>query len=301
MKAKRILLLILLITAVSAITGCSIKIDNMTPAQVPANPSGIYTLSARPFITNDVLDPSSVSMYIVIDGKKHPMRPSALGGDYFDYEYSLPQGQQDARYYYEMQYRMRNIGDKPSRIKIVKSAPQALSLINRYSITLDVERAPVGTSIAMLGRGFRSADKIYLGGTAAHTRYISANVLEFTVPGVPAGNSYPVEVRGSSDVQAAGVLRVDPGNPLSVLPSNLELIKEQRQALVFALETPAPTGGLEIFVTTDIPDSIIMPEVFIPEGARTVNIPVIGAEPAQGTLFVKGRGLPELQVPVTVR
>ena len=301
MKAKRILSLFLLIAAASGITGCSIKIDNMTPMKVPANPSGIYTLSARPLVTNDMVDPSSISMYIVIDGEKHPMTPSSISSEYYDYEYELPAGQKDALFYYEMHYRMRNFGNQQNPLKIKKSEPKKLQLVDRYSITLDVERAPIGTKIAMLGRGFRQGDRIFVGGTAANTRFLSSNVLEFTVPNVEPGNSYAVEVHGNKDVQSAGMLRVDPGNPLSVLPQSVGLLEGQRQALAFVLEYPAPAGGLEILVTTDIPDSVIMPEVFIPEGARTVNIPVMGDTAARGTLYVKGNGLPELEIPISIR
>ncbi|MFT4901468.1 MAG: hypothetical protein ACI81V_000741 [Lentimonas sp.] len=300
MKAKRILPLLLIIAA-SGLVSCSIKIDNMTPAKVPANPSGIYTLSARPNISNEAVDPGSLALHVIIDGKKHSMLPSDIGSNYYDFDYAIPDGRNNARFYYEMQYRMRNFGDKPSPLKEFSSEVYQFELIDRYSITLDTERAPIGSRIAILGRGFRQGDTVYVDNVAANTRFVSSNVLEFIVPGVGSGRAYPVAVHGGKDIQPAGILRVDPGNPLSVLPQSLELAQGQRQALAFVLDYKASIGGLEILVTTDIPDSIIMPELFIPEGARTVSIPVEGGTPGRGTLYVKGTGLPELKIPVTVR
>lgn len=300
MKAKRILPTLLLIAACGFV-GCSIKIDNMTPPKVPANPSGIYTLSARPQISNQMVDSHSLAMHVVIDGERHPMAASDIGRHYFDYDYAIPTGRKEASFYYEMQYRMRSIGDKPSPLREVQSHIYQLELIDRYPITLDAERAPIGTRLALLGRGFRQGDKVYVGEQLANTRFVSTNVLEFTVPGVAPGRAYPVSVRGGKELQNAGTLRVDAGNPLSVLPQSLELAEGQRQAIAFVLDYQAPVGGMEIIITTDIAESIIMPAVFIPEGARTVSIPVVGGTPGRGTLYVKGQGLPELQIPVTVR
>lgn len=282
------------------LTGCSIKIDTITPTQLPANPSNIYTISARPLVSNDVVDPKSVRMFIVIDGQKHPMQLSPMGKDYFDYEYRLPQGRDSAIYYLEMHYHMRNFGDRPSPEKTIKSGTKSIQINQRYSIALDVDRAPLGTPIAILGRGFRSSDQIFVGDQACDTRFVSSNVLEFTLTGLQPDASYPVEIRGNGDVKTAGWLRVDPSNPLSVLPNRLALNSGERKVLAFVLEHPAPPEGLEILVTTDIPQSIIMPEVFIPAEARTINIPIIGGEAGRGRLYIKGRGLPEIGVAISV-
>lgn len=282
------------------LTGCSVKIDTITPTQLPANPSNIYTISARPLVSNDVVDSKTVKMFIVIDGQKHPMQLSPMGKDYFDYEYRLPQGRDSAIYYLEMHYRMRNFGDRPSPEKTIKSGTKSIQINQRYSIALDVDRAPLGTPIAVLGRGFRSSDQIFVGDQACDTRFVSSNVLEFTLTGLQPDASYPVEIRGNGDPQPAGWLRVDPGNPLSVLPNRLDLKSGERKILAFVLEHPAPPEGLEILATTDIPQSIIMPEVFIPAEARTINIPVIGGEAGSGRLYIKGRGLPEIEIAISV-
>lgn len=300
MNAKLNFCTLISLLALAILTACSVKIDTITPTQLPANPSNIYTISARPLVSNEVIDPKTVKMFIVIDGEKHAMQASPMGKDYFDYEYRLPKGRDSAIYYLEMHYRMRNFGDRPSPEKSLKSGTKHLQINQRYSISLDVDRAPLGTPIAVLGRGFRSSDQIFVGDQACDTRFISSNVLEFTLSGLQPDASYPVEIRGNGDAQPAGWLRVDPGNPLSVLPNHLELKSGERKVLAFILEHPAPSDGLEVLVTTNIPESIIMPEVYIPGEARTVNIPIIGGEAGRGSLYIKGRGLPEIEVAIEV-
>ncbi|NCG08566.1 MAG: hypothetical protein GWO81_03200 [Verrucomicrobia bacterium] len=90
-------------------------------------------------------------------------------------------------------------------------------------------------------------------------------------------------------------------NILRVIPSSIDLRSGQRQALVFELTQPAPSGGFPILVTTDIPQSIIMPKVFIPAGARTASISVQGDRPGAGKLFIQATSQKEIVIPVRVR
>jgi len=53
-------------------------------------------------------------------------------------------------------------------------------------------------------------------------------------------------------------------------------------------------------VTTDIPESVIMPEVVVPEGQTSAVVTVQGGKPGTGSLFLKGYGNGEVSVPVTV-
>lgn len=300
MNAKHYFCTLLALLTLIILTSCSVKIDTLTPTQLPANPSNIYTISARPWVRNESVDPKTVRMFIVIDGQRYTMQASPMGKHHFHYEYRLPKGRDSAIYYIEMHYRMRDFGDRPSPKKIIKSDTKHLRINQRYSIALDVDRAPLGTPIAVLGRGFRSSDQIFVGDRACDTRYISSNLLEFTLSGLQPNASYPVAIRGHGAAQPAGWLRVDPGNPLSVLPNRLTLKSGERKVLAFVLEHPAPSDGLEILVTTNIPQSIIMPEVFIPAEARSINIPITGGEVGTGSLYIKGRGLPEIEIAISV-
>jgi hypothetical protein len=55
-------------------------------------------------------------------------------------------------------------------------------------------------------------------------------------------------------------------------------------------------------VTTDVPDSVIMPEVIVPEGANSVTVDVKGGKPGAGNLFLKGYGSSgEITIPLVVK
>lgn len=297
MKAKRILLPSLSVVLIG-MSGCSVRISNVTPPVIPTNPSGIYTISAQAVIKNQAVDRSNVNAFIVIDGEKHPMTASDLGNGYFDYDYTMPQGQEAARFYYVLQYALGSRDAKP-KIRTKQSRINELKLIDRLSITLDTNRAPVGTQLSVLGRGFSFGDKVFVGGIEAETRFVSGSVLQFVIPIMEPGPNYPVEVRGRS-VEEAGTLKVDPALPLKVIPDSLTLESGQRRILAFAINDPAPPEGLYLNVTTDIPNSVIMPEVIIPEGSRTVNVTVQGGQAGSGRLFVQALGMPEVVIPVTV-
>ena len=201
MKAKTILLLTLLPTAALLLfSGCSVRIANMTPTMLPTNPSGIYTLSAKADIINKAIDPGSLATYVVVDGEQHPMQSSNLGSGFYDFDYHIPDNRKGARYYYLVNYRLKTLGVEPGKLQKVQSALHEVQLIERYSITLDASRAPVGTQLVVLGRGFARRDRIFVGGVAAETRFVSSNSIEFIVPDLPLGQAYQVEVRGGANI-----------------------------------------------------------------------------------------------------
>jgi hypothetical protein len=176
-----------------------------------------------------------------------------------------------------------------------------LKLIDRYTISLDVNRAPIGTELALFGRGFSRADTVFVGQSAAETRYLTSNTLQFLVPPVEAGKRYKVEVRSGANREAAGLLKVDPSLPLRVVPSELDMQTGQNQALLFQLENPAPNGGQHIEVTTDIPNSVIMPEVVIAAGQRTVSITLQAGVSGIGKLYIQAPGMREIVIPISVQ
>jgi hypothetical protein len=70
--------------------------------------------------------------------------------------------------------------------------------------------------------------------------------------------------------------------------------------LIVETENIAPLGGLYIEAQTDIPQSLIMPEIIIPEGARSVNVNVTAGEPGSGVLVLTVPGYAPIEIPVTV-
>jgi len=284
------------------LSGCKTIFQNYTPERITQNPSGIYTFSftADPATTNWI--EGTASAEIVINGETFPMEKSEEGEMTFSFDYKMPEEVNQARYYYILRYDYSNNGSRKTAVKysVNESGRMYQSrLINRYTIQLVSERGPVGSRIGLVGNGFTSQDVVVIGGMEADTEVFSANSLEFTVPALPAGKEYKAFLRTGGGDLPIGNFRVDSAR-LRVQPTELVLTTGMSDFLIFEIESEAPASGLPIKVLTDIPDSIIMPEIAIPAGARSVNVTVEGGEPGQGRLVVEVPGYDPITVPVTV-
>jgi IPT/TIG domain len=278
------------------LVGCDVKVINRTPSTFSANPSGVYTITAE-IKARPVVHASSLKPSVVIDGKNFPMQPSELGGKLWEFDYHLPPGQTEGAYYILVSYETGE--GKNLRVGEAYTELSHFTVANRYSLSLDASRAPVGAQITVLGRGFTQSDVVYVGETPAQTIFKSANSLAFVVPPVAAGRNYGVSVGAPGTGLEVGTIRVDQGT-LSVTPSSISVKSGQRAQLVFRLPTEAPAGGLLLDVTTDVPASVIMPEVTIPAGALSVNVVVQGGTPGSGMIFISAPGFGETTVPITV-
>ncbi len=88
----------------------------------------------------------------------------------------------------------------------------------------------------------------------------------------------------------------------AVSPAALALRSGEHQALTFTIPSPAPAGGMLIDVRTDVPDSVIMPEVMVPANATSVTVPVQGGKPGSGSLFfTSSAGESSVAVTVTAK
>ncbi len=293
-KAK--FLFLPLIALAGFLTGCGPSITNMTGNPVPQNPSGIYEISMSvENMDNTVMD---MTPYVVIDGEQRPMSPSDLGKGIYKYNYTMPEGRNSARYFFVLDFKTDFKGDLKDK-RTQSGEVYTLDLTNRYVITLEAYRGPVGSTIPVVGRGFSKFDKVVIGGFESDTTYFSPTALSFLVPPLPAGDSYRVELATGSGLLPIGNFQVDPAK-LYVSPDRIQLNPNERYVVVFGIDFNAPVGGLPIEITTDIPQSVIMPEVVIPEGAKTVSVPLEGGLPGTGNLFVAAPGFSEVRVPVTV-
>lgn len=287
----------LFIIALAALflAGCDVKVTDRTPKTFSANPSGVYTITAE-IKARPVVRPGTLQANVIIDGKNFPMQPSALGGRLWEFEYHMPPNQTEAAYYILVSYEVGQ--GNSTRQSQVWTGLTRISIANRYSLSLDVSRAPVGAQVTVLGRGFNASDTIYVDNNPAATMLKSENALAFTVPSLPAGN-YQVSVGAPGTGLDVGTIRIDQGT-LRVTPSSLSIVSGQKAPLVFALPTAAPAGGLMLNIETDIPASVIMPVVTIPEGASSVNVVVQGGEPGSGSIFISAPGFGETAVPISV-
>ena len=269
--------------ALLVLTGCNLTITNLTPDTVPANPSQIYTITASFHPTNGQIDPATIAPRIIIDGSAYKMTKSSAGTDIWEFEYQIPAGRSAASYYFICEFGAKNSpGGPPSEMY---SELQTMKIAGRYVIRSEATRAPVGSRVSVLGAGFTTADLVYFDSTPTRTVFESPSSLSFFVPAVAPGHTYKLSVvnslAGNLDV---GTFRVD-AISFSVSPAALVLRAGEQQALTFTIPSPAPAGGMLIDVRTDVPDSVIMPEVMVPANATSVTVPVQGGKPGTGSLF----------------
>ncbi len=296
MKLKFILSA-LAVTATLFLSGCGPSMTNLTSERIPQNASGIYTISMAVSNDNGSVIDETLAPKVVIDGQKQPMRRSEIGTRIFDYEYAMPEGRNEAKYYFLLDYDVDYSGtDSPRQIS---SGLYKLQLTNLYIITMESQRGPVGVEIPVVGRGFTNLDTIVIGGVEAETKFASAQSISFIVPPLPAGEAYSVDLLTGGGTIPVGYFQVD-GSKLKAYPESLQLAPGQRTVLVFGIEFDAPENGVAINVRTDVPQSVIMPEVVIPAGSRTVSVPVQGGIAGQGVIVATAPGFTELTIPVQV-
>ncbi|HWL17889.1 MAG TPA: IPT/TIG domain-containing protein [Opitutus sp.] len=279
--------------------GCQgVVLSNLTPASLPENPSQIYTITLRVTPKAHTIVPGSLRPQIVVDGRNFPMTKSPLGENLYEFDYQLPAGRDAFAYYFLVDYQVQsNNGSSPAQ---TYSGVTQASVVHRYVLSLEVNRGPVGARISVLGRGFTPQDVIYFDSTATRTVYESPNALSFFVPALTPGQNYRVTLGSAAGTSPVGTFRIDASN-LTVSPSVLTLRRGETQSLTFTVPNPAPAGGLLLDLTTDVPESVIMPEVIVPQGQTSVTVNVQGGRPGSGSLFLKGYGAGEVTVPVSVQ
>ena len=281
--------------ALLLLSGCDLTVKNLTPPTFSENPSQTYSITLQVNKRSGVVSADSIQPNIVIDGQIFPMVRSALGDDVYEFDYRLPSGRQNGAYYFLVNYEV-SAGTGP-KIRDTFTELYEFTVVNRYALTLEVDRAPVGAKVAVLGRGFTPSDTVMVGGMPAQTKFESSTSLSFHVPPVAAGQNHQVTLSSGLDV---GTIRVDPAT-VRVVPSSLNLAQGESGMLIFSIPAPAPAGGMVINVTTDAPASVVMPEVIVPAGDRSVNVSVQGGQPGNGSLYISVSGQNEIIIPITVR
>lgn len=297
--ARRIFLGLAAAIGLLFFSGCDeVKIIDLTPSSLAENPSQIYTLSMRATPKAFGIVAGSLTPRIIIAGKNYTMKPSSIGQDIYEFEYSLPPGVTQLAYYYLVTFQVESNGLVSQREAY--TPVKTLDIVGRYVLSLEVNRGPVGARVSVLGRGFTPQDVIYFDGTPARTVFESSNALGVFVPAVEPNRNYRVSIGGAQGNSPVGTFRVDSGT-VSVMPTSLSLRGGQTQTLTFTLPNSAPPGGLLLDITTDVPESVIMPEVLVPAGQVSVTVTVQGGRPGSGSLFLKGYDTGELTIPVSVQ
>ncbi|MEO6875376.1 MAG: cell surface protein [Opitutaceae bacterium] len=296
--ARKILFAVGASLGLALLSGCeTVVLTNLTPSSLPENPSQIYTITLRVTPKGNTLVDGSIKPFIIIDGQNYPMNKSSLADGLYEFEYQLPAGRDKLAYYFLVNYltEVNNVQTPhDAYTELIKA-----DVVHRYVLALEVNRGPVGARVSVLGRGFTPQDIIYVDGTPTRTVYESPNALSFFVPALEANRNYPVMLGGANGNSPVGTFRID-SSSLSVSPTSLTLAAGEKQTLTFTVPNAAPPGGLLLDVTTDVPESVIMPEVVVPQGQTTVTVTVESGKPGTGSLFLKGYGAGEVTIPVSV-
>jgi len=290
-----------LIAAVALMTACS-GLTNLTPDSVPDNPSRKYTLTMSAYINDGSIIQRSIEPYVVIDEVYQKMRVvSELEHErIYEYDYYLPKGRKEAKYYFVLKYKSdmgaSGIVDRTMTTKeIYKISPAT-----RYVTSMQYERGPVGAEIPVLGRGFDKLDKIIIGGIPADTTYLSRTTLNFIVPPLAADKNYSVELQNADGSTSwIGMFRVDAGQML-ISPQVINAESGDTLNMIFDISFKAPEKGYYIDVKTNIPSTIVLPEIYVKEGQSSVSVPVKLAAPGKGALYVNAVGFNETVIPVNV-
>jgi hypothetical protein len=278
--------------------GCdNVALTNLTPSSLPENPSQIYTITLRAVPKSDSIVRGSVKPLIVIDGQNYPMNKSSLTDDLYEFDYQLPTGRDELAYYFLVNFELETNGQRTPHDAYTELTHARI--VHRYVLALEVNRGPVGARVSVLGRGFTPQDIIYFQDTPTRTVFESPNALSFFVPALETGRNYRVMLGSTAGNSPVGTFRIDTST-LTVTPTALTLRTGERQTLTFTVPNAAPPGGLLLDVTTDVPESVIMPEVIVPAGQNTVTVTVESGKPGTGSLFLKGYGSGELTIPVSV-
>ena len=294
--ARKIIVWLTAALGLALLTGCeTVTLTDLTPKSMAENPSHIYTFSLR--VTPRSTTVTGITPHIVVDGQSHGMKKSALGEGIYDFEYQLPAGRDQMAYYFLVNYAIEGNGTQTPQETYTKV--EKIQIMRRYVLSLEVNRGPVGARISVLGRGFTPQDVVHFNGTPARTSYESPNSISFFVPPLEPSRNYQVTVNGAAGNSPVGTFRID-ATTVSVSPTSLTLRSGERQSLNFSLPNAAPPGGTLLDITTDVPESVIMPEVIVPQGQTSVSITVEGGKPGAGNLFLKGFGQGELTIPVNV-
>ena len=172
-------------------------------------------------------------------------------------------GRTQLAYYFLVNYNVEGQGMQTPQETY--SQVKQVTIVGRKVVKLEANRGPVGARISVVGRGFTPQDAINLSGTVARTVFESPNAIGFFVPALEPGRNYQVTLTGAAGDSPVGTFRVDPSTVM-VSPTSLTLRTGERQMLTFTLTNPAPAGGTLLDITTDVPESVIMPEVIVQPG-----------------------------------
>ncbi|MDR0727822.1 MAG: IPT/TIG domain-containing protein [Puniceicoccales bacterium] len=286
----------LVIASLVCFSGCAhVHIKNATPEVLPVNASGVYPLAMDFSVLNSGVNERSIVARVCVDGRAFPMKRVTRG--HYSYEYRMPADRVSVPYFFEVNYSRQT--DAGLQHVHEKSPTYQLSLSDHYALGMDTQRGTPGTVVTVIGRGFREGDTIYVDDQAVETKCVSSTALRFRIPPLAADRRYSVELGNAKETLPVGKIFVDRGI-IKTSPRALEIPVGKSAELVIGLSCSAPGDGVEIDVTTDIPDAVVVPDMFVRNGKSSTTVAIEGVEPARGTLFLRADGFMETAVPIVI-
>lgn len=278
-------------------TGCAhLSVKNTTPSTVPVNASGVYPITMETIVRSGDVVHETIHPTVVVDGKKRPMK--SLKNDQYIYQYRIPRDQNSASYYFDVDYTLQ--GNSGIRHLNVKSPVYELKLANRYAVGIDSHRGVPGSHINIIGKGFTEKDQVRVGDQVADSQFVSSSSIQFILPAVSAEEYHEVVIFDEDGNEInAGKIFMDAGT-ITTSPSLIQLRQNESTNVTFTISFPAPKGGLDLDITTNIPDSISMPDVRVRQGRTSATVTIEGNEVGQGALFIQAEGYGQIAIPVIV-
>ena len=121
---------------------------NLTSKNISQNPSGIYTLQTELDIQDRKVNPETIQVFAIVGGDSISMVQDPINQNLWSCDYKLPQGFDEATYYFQTTYNV--MGDGGGTFpRELKSDLQVFRLENRYVGNLASYRGPVGVEIAV--------------------------------------------------------------------------------------------------------------------------------------------------------
>ncbi len=298
MKNTKTLISLFVGMLATVFSGCS-SVQNTTPETMPESPSRTYTLSMKVDLNDGDVAQESFKPCIVIDGGIYPMK--SAGNGVYVYDYVLPRGRNSAKYYFQFDYDINKIASgMPAKRQLKSTEVYEFKTESKFVVNMESSRGNVGSKITLLGKGFSVDDKVLLGGVEAKTDFVSDTTLNFTVPAVESGKTYPVELASSDGKIKVGDFRVDDAT-LMVSPNYIELRSGETAKITFYIGFRAPAEGYVIDVKTNIPSSLIMDDVVVPAGKKSITVPIKAGARGSGFIYVNAFGFKEVAIPFNVR
>jgi hypothetical protein len=269
----------------------------MTPNVIPQNQSSLYTITMCIRNTDGDILQKSIRPYIVINGEKHGMLKHPDGNNVFVYDYRF-YDMGTIPYYFELVYEINRNGN--IREKVAKSELYNMTVTNKYIFALDANRGPVGAQVSIVGCGLGKNDKVRMGGHIIPSNWLSSGAIEFTVPPMDCDREYEIFLLSNRKELFAGIFFIDRSN-LHCSSDYIRLNNGESQRLVFMLDQAAPAEGVDLDIRTDVPESIIMPEVHFMPGERTASAHIKESDKsAKGMLYVNAKGFASLEIPMEI-